>query len=108
MQPPVMRSLVFTSCRERLRTETELDTLRRSLDRDYNLFAYLLEHAVGLQASSLEDRVLVLDYKVMQWWYRLTKSAAPEQARRALGEMAAVLGLLVGKMGERAAAQSQA
>ncbi|HTX35828.1 MAG TPA: hypothetical protein VME43_12440 [Bryobacteraceae bacterium] len=97
----------FHLVQERLRTETELDSLRRSLDRDYNLFAYLLEHAVGLQASSLEDRVLVLDYKVMQWWYRLTKSAAPEQARRALGEMAAVLGLLVGKMGERAAAKSQ-
>jgi hypothetical protein len=98
----------FRKVRERLDTATELDPLLNSLDRDYALFAYLLEHAAGLQATSLEDRVLVLDYKVMQWWYRLTKSAAPEQARRALGEMAAVLGLLVGKMGERAAANSQA
>ncbi|MGO9255310.1 MAG: hypothetical protein ACLQU1_03260 [Bryobacteraceae bacterium] len=98
----------FNHVRERLRTESELDALRRSLDRDYALFAYLLEHAVGLGATSLEDRLLVLDYKVMQWWYRLTKTAAPEQARRALDEMATVLGLLVGKMGERAVAQSQA
>jgi len=97
----------FQEIRERLRTESELDALYRSLDRDYALFAYLLEHAVGLKPTSVEDRLLVLDYKVMQGWYRLTKSAAPEQARRALDEMASVLGLLVGKMGERAAAQSQ-
>lgn len=98
----------FANVRERLRTEPELDSLHRSLNRDYALFAYLLEHAAGLQATSMEDRLLVIDYKVMQGWYRLTKTAAPEQARRALDEMATVLGLLVGKMGERAAAQGQA
>lgn len=98
----------FASVKERLRTESELDALRRSLDRDYALFTYLLEHAVGLKATSLEDRLLVVDYKVMQSWYRLTKSASPEQARRALDEMATVLGLLVGNMDQRAAAQSQA
>lgn len=97
-----------TRVRERIRTEPELDSLRRSLDRDYALFVYLLEHAAGLQATSLEDRLLVVDYKVMQGWYRLTRTAAPEQARKALEEMATVLGLLVGKMGERAAAQSAA
>jgi hypothetical protein len=97
----------FSSVRERLRTESELDALRHSLDRDYALFAYLLDHAVGLRATSLEDRLLVIDYKVMQGWYSLTKTAAPQHARRALEEMATVLGLLVGNMGERAAAQSQ-
>jgi hypothetical protein len=98
----------FHQVRERLRTESELDSVRRSLDRDYALFAYLLEHAVGLKATSLEDRLLVVDYKVMQCWYRLTKSSSPDYARRALDEMATVLGLLVGKMAERAAAQNQA
>jgi len=98
----------FAHVRERLRTEPELDALHRSLDRDYALLAYLLEHAVGLGPTSLEDRLLVLDYRVMQGWYRLTRSAAPAQARRALEEMATVLGLLAGKMGERALAQSQA
>jgi hypothetical protein len=98
----------FNNVRERLRSESELDALCRSLDRDYALFSYLLGHAAGLGATSLEDRLLVIDYKVMQGWYRLTKTAAPEQARNALDEMATVLGLLVGKMGERAAAQSQA
>lgn len=98
----------LTSVRERLRTEPELDTLRRSLDRDYAVFTYLLQHAAGLQATSIEDRLLVIDYKVMQGWYLVTRTAAPVQARRALEEMATVLALLVGKMGERAAAHSAA
>ena len=98
----------FHLVRDRLRTESELDAVRRSLDRDYALFAYLLEHAVGLKATSLEDRLLVLDYKVMQWWYRLTRKSSPTHAREALDEMATVLGLLVGNMGERAAAKNQA
>jgi hypothetical protein len=93
---------------ERMRNELDLDTLRRSLDRDYALFSYLLEHAAGLQATSLEDRLLVIDYKVMQGWYSLTRTVAPQQARAALEEMATVLGLLVGKMGERAAAHNVA
>jgi hypothetical protein len=97
----------FHLVRERLASEAELDAVCRSLDKDYALFSYLLEHAAGLKATSIEDRLLVLDYKVMQGWYRLTKSSSPNHARRALDEMATVLGLLVGKMGERAAAQSQ-
>ena len=50
--------------------------------------------------------MLVLDYKVMQGWYRLTKSAAPRQARRALGEMADVLSVLVGRIDQQAGVQS--
>lgn len=106
--PACDAQFTFQHVKERLRSESELDALCRSLDRDYALFTYLLEHAVGLKATSFEDRLLVLDYKVMQWYYRLTKSAAPTHARRAVEEMATVLGLLVGKMGERAAAQDQA
>jgi hypothetical protein len=101
-------SFNLSGIRERMRNEQELDTLRRSLDRDYALFSYLLEHAAGLQATSLEDRLLVIDYKVMQGWYSLTRTLAPQQARSALEEMATVLGLLVGKMGERAAAHNAA
>jgi len=111
---PSQAQFSFNLVRERLRATSEseagmqadLEGVCRSLDRDYALFAYLLRHAAGLKATSLEDRLLVLDYKVMQLSYRLTKSAAPEYARRALDEMATVLGLLAGKLGERAAAQN--
>jgi hypothetical protein len=44
---------------------------------------------------------LVLDYKLMRFWSHLTRTVAPQQSRLALSEMAAVLSVLVGQMGER-------
>src|ERR1700694_1969516 len=57
--------------RARLRGEAELDSLHGSLQRDYEMVVYLVEYAAGLELGSVEDHLLVLDYKVMQWWYRL-------------------------------------
>ena len=79
-----------------------------SLERDYDILTYLIEHAAGLELESIEDRLLVWDYKVMQGWYRLTRTAAPQQAREALAEMASVLGILAAKIGEHAGVQTQA
>jgi hypothetical protein len=88
---------------ERLRsTQEELDPLHRALDRDYQVFTYLVQHAAGLELGSLEDRLLILDYKLMQLWYRVTRTAAPQQARQALTQMASILDVLVRKMGEQA------
>jgi hypothetical protein len=97
----------LSEMQERLRVERELDPLHQLLDRDYKILKYLLEHAAGLELDSLEDRVLVLDYRVMQWVYRLTRIAAPEQARRALLEMASVLGALDRRIVQRAGVQSE-
>jgi hypothetical protein len=99
------------SCRqvkELLRGDTQLDGLERALERDYRLVTYLIEHAAGLDLNSLEDRLLVLDYRVMQWYYRATRSAAPERARYALREMADVLGVLARRLDERAGLRSEA
>jgi len=85
-----------------LKAGMDLDPLHQSLDRDYRVLTYLLEHAAGLELERLEYRLLILDYKLMQSWYRLTKSAAPQQARRALGEMADVVNFMVGRIGEQA------
>jgi hypothetical protein len=98
----------YVSVRQGLQTGMELDPLQRSLDRDYQVLTYLLKHAAGLELEQLEYRLLVLDYKVMKGWYRLTKSAAPRQARRALAEMADVLGVLVGRIGEQAGVRNEA
>ncbi|SPE30085.1 conserved hypothetical protein [Candidatus Sulfopaludibacter sp. SbA6] len=92
---------------ERLRSGQQLDPLHSSLQRDYQILTYLLQHAAGLELSSFEDRLLVVDYKVMHWWYQLTRIAAPERARQALAEMASVLDLLAGKIGERAGLHSE-
>ena len=93
---------------QRLQTAELLDPLHASLQRDYQVLAYLLEHAAGLELSAFEDRLLVIDYKVMQWWYCLIKTAAPDQAREALKEMAVVLGILVGKIDQRAGLHTEA
>jgi len=93
---------------EGLKNNLELDPLQKSLHRDYQILSYLLQHAAGLELGSIEDRILVLDYKVMQVWYRLTRSLAPAQARRALLEMADVLGILVNRMGEQAGVRDEA
>jgi hypothetical protein len=85
----------------------ELDPLHRLLDRDYRVLTYLLEHAAGLELEQLEYRLLVLDYKLMQGWYLLTKSAAPRLARRALGEMADVVSFMVGRTGEQAGVRNE-
>ena len=93
---------------EGLKTELELDPLERALERDYHVVTYLMEHAADLQLASIEDRLLLLDYKLMRLWSRLTRTAAPEQSRRALAEMASVLRVLVRKMGEQSGAQVEA
>jgi hypothetical protein len=85
-----------------------LDPLHAALQRDYQVLTFLLQHASGLELESLEDRLLVLDYKLMRMWYRLTSLAAPTQARKALSEMASVIAVLAGKMGERAGMQAGA
>jgi len=98
----------FAEVQARLRTAEVLDPLHLSLQRDQEILIYLLQHAAGLSLESLEDRLLVLDYKVMQWWYRMTRIAAPQQARRALYEMASILNVLAQKMGEQAGARTEA
>ena len=84
-----------------------MDPLHTALRRDYQVLTYLVEHASGLQIESFEERLLVWDYKMMQVWYAVTKTAAPEQARAALTEMASVLSILAGRIGQRAGLQSQ-
>ncbi len=90
----------------RLDKESELDPLHASLQRDYEVLVYLLQHAAGLELRSFEDRLLVLDYRVMHLWYKFTKSVAPDKAREALKEMATVMAVLVGKLSQRASVHS--
>ncbi len=98
----------FPVVRDRLQTEPDLDRLHQSLDRDYQIVAYLFQHAAGLGGQSLENRILLLDYRLMQLWYRLTRIAAPTQARKALSERVEILGCLARKMGEQAGSRAEA
>jgi uncharacterized protein YjiS (DUF1127 family) len=87
-----------SSVMERLKTEPELDPLERALDRDYHVVTYLIAHAADLELASIENRLLILNYRIMRLWSRMTRTLAPAQSRRALGEMASVLIVLVRQM----------
>ena|SRR5215813_1816615 len=108
VSPSADSQFSFGSARTRLGEEPEMDALHLALERDHKLITYLLEHAPGLELSSFEDKLLLWDYKAMQLWYRITRIAAPEQARRALSEMGNVLAILGSKIGERAGIQAEA
>jgi hypothetical protein len=88
----------IASVRERLKTHGDLDSLERALERDYHVVTYLIEHAADLELASIENKLLVIDYKLMRVWSHVTRTAAPEQSRKALAEMASVLGVLVDQM----------
>jgi hypothetical protein len=98
----------FPQLQERLKGDLELDSLTQSLDHDYKVISYLLNHAPGLGSQSVEERLLVLDYRVMQGYYRVTRTMAPLHARRALLEMASVLGVLAQRIGEQAGIRNEA
>jgi hypothetical protein len=104
----VQSNFNYSQVQERLASDWALDPLHRSLQRDYQVLTYLVRHASGLELSGFEDRLLVWDYKFMRLVYAVTRTVAPEQAREALGEMAAVLSILAGRIGQRAGVQTQA
>ena len=97
-----------TSVLERLKTEADLAPLERALERDYRVVTYIIEHTTDLELASIENKLLVVDYRLMRLWSRLTRSLAPQQSRKALSEMASVLRVLAGQMGGMNQLQMQA
>jgi len=100
--------LKFVDAQNELKIQHErvaLDRICSSLDNDYRMLSYLLEHASRKGARSVEQRLLAVDYRLMQVWYRLTRGASNTQSRRALEEMSNILNYLAAQMG-RAARQA--
>jgi len=97
-----------TSVLERLKTEADLVPLERALERDYRVVTYIIEHTTDLELASIENKLLVVDYRLMRVWSRLTRSLAPQLSRKALSEMASVLRVLAGQMGGTNQLQMQA
>jgi hypothetical protein len=92
----------FARVQEQLVSGAALDPLHILLQRDYQVLTYLVRHASGLKLDSFEEKLMVWDYQAMRLWYAITRTVAPEQAREALREMASVLNILSGRVGERA------
>jgi hypothetical protein len=88
---------------------TDLVGLHGALERDYALLTYLLKNAQSkTEESSIETRMLGAHYRVMNAWYRVSRSFSPEAARQALDDMAMVVAHLANVMGERNACASAA
>ena len=105
--------LSFNGIREQtvgVASAQQLGELERSLDRDYHILTYLLSHTASLRAGGLtmEQRMLMLDFRLMQGLCWLTRRLATRQARAAVVEMAEVLTRLANDMGERVHASSRA
>ena len=97
-QTELSARFVYGEVRRNLTGASDLGLLERALQRDYRLLSFLMDHASTLGLGSLEYRMLALDFRMMQIWYRLTRSVFPASARQALAEMASVLDVLVSRV----------
>ena len=101
VNPGLQGTFQYTEIQNRLRSEA-LQTLHAALQRDYQVLTYLVRHASGVKLENFEEKLLAWDYKLMRVWYSVTKTAAPDQAREALCEMASVIAILSSRIGQRA------
>lgn len=81
----------------------DLPALQKALEGDYRLLTYLAKHTAGLEVGGLtmEQRMLMLDFKAMRLVCAFCRWAGIDQARAALEEMSSVLNYLANAMGER-------
>lgn len=81
----------------------DLPALQKALESDYRLLTYLVEHTAGLEVGGLtiEQRMLMLDFKAMRLVCILSRWLGIDRARGALEEMSSILNHLANAMGER-------
>ena len=81
----------------------DLPVLQKALESDYRLLTYLVEHTAGLEVGGLtiEQRMLMLDFKAMRLVCTLSQWVGVDSARGALEEMSCILNHLANAMGER-------
>lgn len=100
--------LNFLEIQYRLQSDAEVDhfdSLIAALLSDYRLLSYLLRHTAVFHfgPESVHERMLMLYFRLVQFWYVVTHKLSRRQARRALEEMSQVLSHLANCMGERTA-----
>jgi hypothetical protein len=104
--------LSFLNVQSRLheRTIVDFDPLHAALEQDYALITYLLKNAAhsNSEESSIETRMLAMNYRLMDAWYRVSRRFSTEAARRALEDMSLVVAHFANVMGERNACVSAA
>jgi hypothetical protein len=94
----------------RERSPANLGQLHAALEKDYAVLVSLLQKASGAEdgQSTLETRMLQLNYHCMATWYRFSRTFSLRASCRALEEMAQVVAHFANVMGERAACAAAA
>jgi hypothetical protein len=96
--------LSFLDVQSRLHEQniTDFDPIHAALERDYSVITYLLKNAAhSTEESSIETRMLAMNYRLMGAWYQVSRRFSTEMARRALEDMALVVAHFANVMGER-------
>jgi len=84
---------------------SQLASLAKKLEQDYRMLSYLLRHGPALQAFRvrIEQRMVMLNFQLLKAYFAVTRTVLRTKGRRALEEMAQVVGYLANQMGARAA-----
>jgi len=96
--------LSFPSVQEAIQAQQPtwaLDCLHESLEQDYQILTVLLRQAT--ECESIQRRLLTIDYKVMQLWYKFARTS-PEllRANKAIEEMSFILSFFAAEFCETA------
>jgi Skp family chaperone for outer membrane proteins len=88
----------------------DLGRLCDSLNRDYAILTRLLQQtsASSVEGSSIEKRMLEINYRLTRAWYRTSSQFSAAAAQRALEEMSMVVAHFANIMGEQAASAAAA
>jgi len=106
-----VKQLDFPEVQARLRqcSSANLDQLHAALDRDYAVVVALLQKAVrNWEQSSIETRMLQIDYRYLAAWSRLCRRFPLQASCRALEEMSQVVAHFANVMGQAAGSPAAA
>jgi hypothetical protein len=101
-----VNQLSFKDVQERLQADSpELDRLYGLLNRDLQAVTRLVNRAgqASIGGMNIEDRILVFDYQIVKLSYLVVGKFSNSAARKAVSEMADVVGHLANSYGERTA-----
>jgi hypothetical protein len=97
--------LNFPQVQAALLESAQIASLKRvhdGLENDLRILTDLLGQSGN---ESIEHRILAIDYKLMQAWYKATSAAGNvSMAKFALGEMSAIMGYFADALGQNASA----
>ncbi len=105
--------LTFLEVTERLESQpvaADFERLHRLLQHDYMVLTALLRYSSTLPTTgfTVDERLLMIDFRLLQGWYAMVHNLASGPARRSLERRARILVHFANRMAERSAALTRA